>query len=192
MKLSKLLSVVPEKKVVGKEDPEITGVIYDPLRIKPGFLYVAINIYTQMDKIELPDGHPFVNDAIKAGAVAVLLQQDIPVPPGIVKILVPDSRLALAYIADLFYNRPSRDLKLIGITGTNGKTTTTHIIESILMTKYRMGLIGTLYYKVNNLICKSKDTTPEPPDLQEIFAAQPTVAGAAPTAAGTTAAGTPA
>jgi len=169
LKLSKLLSVLPDKKVFGKGDPEITGVIYDPLRIKPGFLYAAINIYTQMDKIELPDGHPFVNDAIKAGAVAVLLQQDMPVPPNIVKILVPDSRYALALIAAEFYHHPAKALKLIGITGTNGKTTTTHIIESILMTRYRMGLIGTLYYKINGRICLSKDTTPEPPDLEEIF-----------------------
>lgn len=170
MKLSELLSVVPEKTVSGNQNPEIKGVVYDPLRVKPGFLYVAINIYTQMDKIELPDGHPFVGDAIRAGSQAVLLQKDIPVPPDVVKIVVPDSRLALAQIAGKFYSHPSRKFKLVGITGTNGKTTTTHIVESILITRYRMGLIGTLYYKVNNNIYKSKDTTPEPPDLQEIFA----------------------
>ncbi|MBN1903079.1 UDP-N-acetylmuramoyl-L-alanyl-D-glutamate--2,6-diaminopimelate ligase [Candidatus Sumerlaeota bacterium] len=170
MKLSELLSVAPEKKVTGDQDPEINGVVYDPLRVKPGFLYAAINIYTQLDKIELPDGHPFVDDAIRAGACAVLLQNDKPVPSHIVKIVVPDSRLALALIAGKFYNHPSRRFKLIGITGTNGKTTTTHIVESILLTRYRMGLIGTLYYKINNKIYKSKDTTPEPPDLQEIYA----------------------
>lgn len=169
MKLSELLKVVPDKKVVGGNDPEIKGVVYDPLRVEEGFLYVAINIYTQMDKIELPDGHPFVDDAIKAGAVAVMLQEDKPVPPGIVKIIVPDSRLALAYVAAEFYGHPYKNFKLIGTTGTNGKTTTTHIIESILANRYRTGLIGTLYYKVNGKICKSKDTTPEPPDLQEVF-----------------------
>ncbi|HOE62933.1 MAG TPA: UDP-N-acetylmuramoyl-L-alanyl-D-glutamate--2,6-diaminopimelate ligase [Candidatus Sumerlaeota bacterium] len=169
MKLSKLLSVLADKKITGSQDPEIAGVVYDPLRVKPGFLYVAIDIYTQLDKIEIPDGHPFVNDAIKAGAVAVMLQNDMPVPDNIVKIVVPSSRRALALVAGEFYNHPSRKFKLIGITGTNGKTTTTHIIESIMMTKYRVGLIGTLYYKINGRICKSKDTTPEPPDLQEIF-----------------------
>ncbi len=169
MKLDELLSVVPEKNVTGNQNPEIKGVVYDPLRVKPGFLYVAINIYTQLDKIELPDGHPFVNDAIKAGAVAVLLQKDLPVPPHVVKIVVPDSRLALALVAGEFYRYPSRKFKLIGITGTNGKTTTAHIIESILMQRYRTGLIGTLYYKINGKIYHSKDTTPEPPDLQEIF-----------------------
>jgi len=170
MKLSALLSVLPEKKVFGNQDPEITGAVYDPLRVKPGFLYVAINIYTQMDKIEIPDGHVGVPAAIQAGAVAVVLQKDLPVPAGVAKIVVRDSRLALALLAAEFYRHPGKALKLIGVTGTNGKTTTTHVIESILMTKYRVGLMGTLYYKVNGHICQSKDTTPEPPDLEEILA----------------------
>lgn len=169
MKLSRLLSVLSEKTVTGAQDPEILGIVYDPLRVQHGFLYAAINIYTQLDKIELPDGHPFVNDAIKASAVAVILQQDMPVPPEVVKIVVPDSRLALALIAAEFYNHPASDFILIGITGTNGKTTTTHVIESLLMTRFRVGLIGTLYYKINGRICQSKDTTPEPPDLEDIF-----------------------
>lgn len=169
MKLHNLLAVLPEKKIIGDQNPEIKGVVYDPLRVHPGFLYVAINIYTQLDKIELPDGHPFVGKAIKAGATAVIVQDDVPVPKHIVKVLVPDSRLALALIAGEFYKHPANDFKLIGVTGTNGKTTTAHIIESILSRKYRTGLIGTLYYKINGKIFKSKDTTPEPPDLQEIF-----------------------
>lgn len=170
MKLIDLLNELPSKTIVG--DPseiDITGLVYDPLRVKPGFLYVAINIYTQLDKIEIPDGHDVVDDAIKNGAAAVVLQKDMDVPDSVVKIVVPDSRYALALLANKFYDYPSRDIRMIGITGTNGKTTTTHIVESILMQKYRVGLIGTLYYKINGKIHKSKDTTPEPPDLQEIF-----------------------
>ncbi|RME01890.1 MAG: UDP-N-acetylmuramoyl-L-alanyl-D-glutamate--2,6-diaminopimelate ligase, partial [Calditrichaeota bacterium] len=114
-------------------------------------------------------GHAVVNDAIANGAVAVVLDRDLPVPDSVVKILVPDSRYALALLANKFYNYPSRDIRMIGITGTNGKTTTTHIIDSIFSQKFRTGLIGTLYYKINGVIHKSKDTTPEPPDLQAIF-----------------------
>ncbi len=169
MKLSELLSVLPEKRIFGNKDPEITGLVYDPLRVTPGCLYVAINIYTQLDKIEIPDGHSVLPDAVRAGAVAVVLQQDQPVPEGVVKILVPDSRHALALLAVEFYRHPARSLHLIGVTGTNGKTTTTHVIESLLTTRYRVGLIGTLYYKINGRICDSKDTTPEPPDLAAIF-----------------------
>ncbi|MGC9364422.1 MAG: UDP-N-acetylmuramoyl-L-alanyl-D-glutamate--2,6-diaminopimelate ligase [Fidelibacterota bacterium] len=169
MKLEQLLNILPEKRVVGNRNPDIRGVVYDPLRVKTGFLYVAINIYTQLDKIELPDGHPFVGDAIKAGAVAVIVEKDVDVPENVAKIIVPDSRLALALVAGEFYRHPARSFNLIGITGTNGKTTTAHVVESLLSQKYRTGLIGTLYYKINGKIYQSKDTTPEPPDLQEIF-----------------------
>jgi len=170
MLLSELIKDLPEKKITGDVDNvEIKGVVYDPLRVEPGFLYIAINIYTQLDKVELPDGHPFVMDAINKGAVAVVLQRDMEVPEHITKIVVPDSRLALGIISNRFYGFPSRQFKLIGITGTNGKTTTTHIVESIFIQKYKIGLIGTLYYKLNGEIHKSKDTTPEPPDLQAIL-----------------------
>jgi UDP-N-acetylmuramoyl-L-alanyl-D-glutamate--2,6-diaminopimelate ligase len=169
MKLSQLLKHVPEAQITGDSDLDIQGVVYDPLRVKPGFLYVAINIYTQLDKIEIPDGHDKVQDAIAAGASAVMLQRDMSLPKNVTKILVPDSRHALALAANEFYGFPSRKMKMIGITGTNGKTTTTHIIEAILGQKYVTGLIGTLYYKVAGQIRKSKDTTPEPPDLMEIF-----------------------
>lgn len=170
MKLETLLAVVPEAQVLqGTLEKDITGVIYDPLRVKPGFLYVAINIYTQLDKIEIPDGHDVVDKAVAAGAVAVVVERDVAVPAHVTKILVPSSRAALARLAGEFYGHPSRKLRLIGVTGTNGKTTTTHIIESILAQRHRVGLMGTLYFKVAGQVRKSKDTTPEPPDLQEIF-----------------------
>jgi UDP-N-acetylmuramoyl-L-alanyl-D-glutamate--2,6-diaminopimelate ligase len=170
MRLTTLLDELKEKQVYGNVDGiDIKGIVYDPLRVRPGFLYVAINMYTQLDKIEIPDGHDRVPAAIDQGAVAVVLQHDMNIPDTVIKIIVPNSRYALALLANRFYEFPSRKLKMIGVTGTNGKTTTTHIIESILIQKYRVGLIGTLYYKLNGAIQKSKDTTPEPPDLQEIF-----------------------
>ncbi len=170
MNLQTLLDNLNDKQTQGNPaNIDIKGIAYDPLRIKPGFLYVAISMYTQLDKIELPDGHPFVMDAIRNGAVGVVLEKDMPVPESIVKIIVPDSRYALGMLASHFYGFPSRQFKLIAVTGTNGKTTTTHIVESILIQKFKIGLIGTLYYKLNGEIRKSKDTTPEPTDLQEIL-----------------------
>ncbi|MEE4310539.1 MAG: UDP-N-acetylmuramoyl-L-alanyl-D-glutamate--2,6-diaminopimelate ligase [candidate division KSB1 bacterium] len=170
MKLTELLAELPEKSIHGDaEDIDVSGIVYDPLRVKPGYLFVAINIYTQLNKIEIPDGHDVVAEAVKNGAAAVVLQKDMALPDNVVKIVVPESRYALAKLAGLFYGHPSNDFTMIGITGTNGKTTTTHIIESIFEQKFRTGLIGTLYYKINGTIFKSKDTTPEPPDLQEIF-----------------------
>lgn len=170
MKLSEILKVVPEKPVSrSTTDFEVKGVVYDPLRVQKDFIYVAINIYTQLDKIEIPDGHAKVYEAIKKGARVVVLQEDLEIPEGIVKIVVPDSRYTLGLLANEFYGHPSKTMKLIGITGTNGKTTTTHIVESIFIQNWKIGLIGTLYYKMNDVIHKSKDTTPEPTDLQEIF-----------------------
>jgi UDP-N-acetylmuramoyl-L-alanyl-D-glutamate--2,6-diaminopimelate ligase len=170
MKLTTLLDDLKETQIYGNpEGLEVKGIVYDPLRVKPGFLFVAINIYTQLNKIEIPEGHEKVQDAIAMGATAVVLQKNMDVPKHILKIIVPNSRYALALLANRFYNFPSKKMKMIGVTGTNGKTTTTHIIDSILAQKYRTGLIGTLYYKINGQIRKSKDTTPEPPDLQEIF-----------------------
>ncbi|HNW60062.1 MAG TPA: UDP-N-acetylmuramoyl-L-alanyl-D-glutamate--2,6-diaminopimelate ligase [bacterium] len=170
MELQLYLNDLPEKQVTGTPDGiEIKGVAYDPLRIEPGFIFVAINIYTQLDKIEIPDGHPRVADAVARGAVCVVVQQETEVPAGVVKVVVPDSRYALGLLANRFYGFPSEQIKLVGVTGTNGKTTTTHVMESIFSEPYRTGLIGTLYYKLNGEIRKSKDTTPEPPDLQAIL-----------------------
>jgi UDP-N-acetylmuramoyl-L-alanyl-D-glutamate--2,6-diaminopimelate ligase len=170
MKLNELLEELKEKTITGIIDEiDIQGIVYDPLRVKRDFMFVAINIYTQIDKIEIPDGHDKVNEAIKAGANVIVIQQDMDLPNSVVKIVVPDSRYALANLANKYYNFPSKKMKMIGITGTNGKTTTTHIVESILLQKNRAGISGTLNYKVNGKVYQSKDTTPEPPDLQEIF-----------------------
>lgn len=170
MLLKTLLDELKDKKIYGQMDGiDVKGIVYDPLRVEKDFMFVAINIYTQLDKIEIPEGHDKVNDAIAKGAAVVVLQKDMDVPDSVVKIVVPNSRYALALLANKFYNFPSKRMKMVGVTGTNGKTTTTHIIDSLLIQKYRTGIIGTLYYKINGQIKQSKDTTPEPPDLQDIF-----------------------
>lgn len=170
MLLKKLIEELTIKEIHGDiGEQEVSGIVYDPLRVKPGFLFVAIDLYTQMDKIEIADGHDKVNEAIDQGATVVILEKEMDIPASVVKIIVPDSRQALAQLANKFYDYPSRDIKMIGITGTNGKTITAHIVESIFMQKHRVGQIGTLYCKIAGDIYKSKDTTPEPPDLQQIL-----------------------
>ncbi len=171
MKLNELLKHLPVKSVQGNtENIEIAGICYDPLRVERNFLYAAINIYTQLDGIELPDGHPFVHDAIARGATCVVVERPVECPANIVQIVVPNSRVALSKLADEFYGSPAKKMRLLGVTGTNGKTTTTHILERIFAIEHRFGLIGSLYYKIDGVIHNSKDTTPEPPDLQAIFA----------------------
>ena len=129
---------------------------YDSRKVKPGDTFVAIPGLKQ-------DGVDFIPQAIANGAAMIVAEREVPVPAGIKFEKVPSARQALAYLSDKFYNHPSRKLKLIGITGTKGKTTTSYLIQSIINTAgYKCGLIGTI---------TSAMTTPESSDLQAELAA---------------------
>ncbi|MCK5204692.1 MAG: UDP-N-acetylmuramoyl-L-alanyl-D-glutamate--2,6-diaminopimelate ligase, partial [Desulfobacterales bacterium] len=120
-------------------DPEIKSVHYRAQDVRPGGLFVAIAGHTA-------DGHDFIDTAIKKGAVAVVSQREL--KSKILNIQVADTRQALADIAAGFYGRPSERLTVIGITGTNGKTTTAYLVESILQQAgYVVGVIGTINYR---------------------------------------------
>ncbi|MCX5750853.1 MAG: UDP-N-acetylmuramoyl-L-alanyl-D-glutamate--2,6-diaminopimelate ligase [Candidatus Saganbacteria bacterium] len=145
------------------EGVEIKGITYDSRQIKPGDLFVAI-------RGEKFDGYQFIQEAIKKGAVAIVSEMDFDSPPEVKKILVPDSRIALAQFSAQFYDYPSRKLTLIGITGTKGKTTTTYLIDSILRTAgYKTGFVTTIDCKVGDRTEGSKLTTPEASDLQSLL-----------------------
>ena len=132
---------------------EYAGIAYDSRKVKPGDVFVAIPGF----KV---DGADFVPQAIENGARTIVAEREIEVPAGIDFQRVPSARRALAHLADKFYGHPSRKLKLIGITGTNGKTTTAYLIESILRNAgHKVGLIGT--------VSEGPLTTPESLDLQQ-------------------------
>jgi UDP-N-acetylmuramoyl-L-alanyl-D-glutamate--2,6-diaminopimelate ligase len=151
-------------------DIDISGVAYDSRKVNEGYLFVAI-------KGERDDGHDFIRDAVKKGAVAVVhehdivefgmqkaeLNSEIPNPQSAITfIYVKNSRKALACIADNFYEKPSASLILIGVTGTNGKTTTTYILKSILEAwGKKVGLIGTIQYLIHEKVYPALHTTPE-------------------------------
>jgi len=151
---------------------DITGVAYDSRSIKKGYLFVAV-------KGEKKDGHNFVTEAIKKGASAVVSEREIistpPSVPGVpgpqpLYLTVANSRRALACIVNNFYERPSENLRLIGVTGTNGKTTTTHILKSILeKSGHTVGLIGTIHYMIRERSYPAVRTTPESPEFQELL-----------------------
>jgi UDP-N-acetylmuramoyl-L-alanyl-D-glutamate--2,6-diaminopimelate ligase len=114
------------------------------------------------------DGHQFAAEVVEQGAAAILAQKpldvDIPV------IVVPDTRRALAFVADRFYQHPTHHLRLVGVTGTNGKTTMTHLIEKIYEDKgKKTGRIGTMNIKIGDQLLETKHTTPESPELQHAF-----------------------
>ncbi|MGG3466573.1 UDP-N-acetylmuramoyl-L-alanyl-D-glutamate--2,6-diaminopimelate ligase [Neobacillus pocheonensis] len=161
MKLHKLLEnlhlLIPFKG----EDPEITSIENDNRKVQNGSLFICIKGYTV-------DGHDYAESAVKNGAAAILaerpLQLDVPV------IIVQDTTRAMAVLADAFYGQPTKKLHLIGITGTNGKTTTSHLIEKIFADKdKKTGLIGTMYTKIAEKKIETKNTTPESLTLQKTF-----------------------
>jgi UDP-N-acetylmuramoyl-L-alanyl-D-glutamate--2,6-diaminopimelate ligase len=143
------------------ENPEITSVENDNRKVQSGSLFICIKGYTV-------DGHDFADAAVKKGAVAILAEH--PLPLNVPVFVVKDTKRAMAVIAAGFYENPTKNLHLIGITGTNGKTTTSHLIEKILVDAgKKMGLIGTMYTKIGDEILETKNTTPESMTLQKIF-----------------------
>lgn len=170
MELTKLINHVKAIQVAGEvERKNVSSICYDSRKVKNGSLFVAIKGYSI-------DGHKFIPDAINKGAIAVIMEDpdalpdDIFIHEKVVKILVEESRQALAEISDAFFNKPSGKLKLIGITGTNGKTTTSFFIKSILETVgEKTGLIGTISNFIGEREIKTLLTTPESNDLNELF-----------------------
>lgn len=140
---------------------EITGITADSRKVKPGDLFICLRGFTV-------DGHAFAAKAVEQGAVAVLADCELEVPATVVR--VPDTRRAMAMIADLFYGSPTRELKVIGVTGTNGKTTTTNLIDKILRDyQKKTGLIGTIHMRIGDQVEEVKNTTPEALELQRSF-----------------------
>ena len=144
-------------------DPEITGLAYDSRQVKPGDLFFCVK------GLKL-DGHRYLPDAVARGAAAAVVEH--PVDPLPVPALeVESARAAMPKVAAAFYDYPSRKLALVGVTGTNGKTTTTYLVESIAKAAGRnTGVIGTLGARINDEEIPGERTTPESPDLQELLA----------------------
>ena len=100
----------------------------------------------------------------------IVTEQELTPPPGVTVVRVPDARLALAHLSAAFYRHPSRELALVGITGTNGKTTTTYLLEAILHTRgHRVGVVGTVNYRMGRRTWPAPVTTPESLDLQRLL-----------------------
>jgi UDP-N-acetylmuramoyl-L-alanyl-D-glutamate--2,6-diaminopimelate ligase len=154
MRLIELIEDIPNKW----NNVEIKGIAYDSRSVKKGYMFVARQGFTY-------DSHNYVQDAIKKGASALVLERDVAVNC-IPKIMVKDGRKALALFSNKFYKEPSRKLKVIGITGTNGKTTSALLIKSIYDNMgIKTGLIGTIEHWVGDKKLKACKTTPESLDL---------------------------
>jgi UDP-N-acetylmuramoyl-L-alanyl-D-glutamate--2,6-diaminopimelate ligase len=160
-----LLEALPDKTVLGTLPGTVTGIAYDSRKVAAGELFVAIPGFKQ-------DGRRFAGDAVGRGAVAVVAEGADPLPGGTVpRILVPSTREALARLADAYHGHPSRRLTMVAITGTNGKTTTSLLVEALLGAGGRpTGVIGTIQYRVGAEVEAASQTTPEALELQALLA----------------------
>ena len=162
MKLKELLTGLELLSATADLETEIAGVSYDSRKAGPGGLFVAMKGFAA-------DGHAFIPQAMAAGAAAVLCQT--PPGDGIPYVQVADPRRALAVVGANFFGHPSRDMTMVGITGTNGKTTTTYLLKAVLEARgEKVGLIGTNQNMIGQEVLPTERTTPESFELQRLFA----------------------
>lgn len=167
MTIAQLIARLPAStRVIGDSAREIASIEIDSRRVTPGALFVAL-------AGEHTDGHAFIQAAVHNGATAVLLEEAraLDVPDSVTAIAVPDSRRALSVVAAVFYGDPSRAVDVLGVTGTNGKTTTTRMIAAIVETSGRpCGVIGTVGAHFRDGSWTLAQTTPQPPELHGLLA----------------------
>jgi UDP-N-acetylmuramoyl-L-alanyl-D-glutamate--2,6-diaminopimelate ligase len=157
-----LLDVLADARIVGQLPQAVDAIVTDSRASAPGSLYVAL-------RGERVDGHAYASAAVAAGAVAVVAEYEIELD--VPQVIVGDTRVAISRLADAFYGHPSRALTVAGITGTNGKTTTTHLVRSILTAGGRAcGLIGTLGGSYGDRKWPLANTTPLALELHQLLA----------------------
>ena len=164
MKLSKLLERLEYSCLQGNLDKEITGIYNDSRKVTENSLFICI-------KGAVSDGHSYAAQVAEKGASVIVVQDPVEVSESVTVLQVEDSRYAMALIAAAWYDYPAEKLRVIGITGTKGKTTTTYMIRSILEAAgHKVGLIGTIEAIIGNKVIPACNTTPESMTVQEYFA----------------------
>ena len=162
----KLLDLIKELDIVninGNTDLEIDEIQHDSRKIEKNSLFVALEGFTV-------DGHKYITQAVDRGACAIIAKKKVNLNRDVTIIKVNDTRIALAKVASTFYDEPSKKLGIIGITGTNGKTTTTYLVDAVFKAEGKnVGIIGSIGNIINGKLYKSKNTTPESLELQKIL-----------------------
>jgi UDP-N-acetylmuramoyl-L-alanyl-D-glutamate--2,6-diaminopimelate ligase len=163
MQLKTLLPSIPVREIIGPADRAVESIAYDSRRVERDGLFVAL-------RGEKSDGHDFIGQAIEKGATVIVAER-AEQNSRTTFVVVENTRTAMADLAARFYNFPARKLKLAGVTGTNGKTTTTFLIKHICeKAGMRCGLLGTVRYEIGERVLPASRTTPESLDLQELLA----------------------
>lgn len=164
MKLTQLLERLEYEVINGQDDIEISDLINDSRKVGVGSVFVCISG-------AVSDGHAYVPEVAAKGAAAVIVEKDVEAPEGLTVIRVSDTRYALALMSAAYFGYPAEKLKVIGITGTKGKTTTTYMVKSILEgVGHKVGLIGTIEAIIGDKVIPASNTTPESYTIQKYFA----------------------
>lgn len=159
--LKDLVNQILEARLIGDSSIEITSIVSDSRKAKPGSLFVAITGYHL-------DGASFAENAVQAGAVAILTEKELDV--SVAQIIVPNLRKSMEVLVPYFFDYPGKEMRMIGVTGTNGKTTTVFLIHHLLMTAgINSGLIGTICSLIGDRRIDSVNTTPDIVDLQNLL-----------------------
>ncbi len=163
MKLEKLLERLEYRCLQGPMEVEVRDIVNDSRRAKDGSLFFCI-------RGAVTDGHKYAADVAAKGAKVLLVEEPVEVPEDVTVIQVADTRYAMAVISAAYYGYPAEQMKIIGITGTKGKTTTTYMVKSILESAgYKVGLIGTIEAIIGDTVIPADNTTPESITIQEYF-----------------------
>jgi UDP-N-acetylmuramyl-tripeptide synthetase len=158
--LEQLTALLANCEVRGNKNAVIKNIEHDSRKVTDGTLFVCLTGVHA-------DGHDFIEMAAKKGASAVLVEKDVSVPDGVARVLVPDVKAAMQKLVPFFYDYPSRSMRVIGITGTNGKTTTSYLVRAILRKQgYKVGVIGTINILIEDKVLPIHNTTPDVVDLQ--------------------------
>ncbi len=164
MRIKEFLTIEEVAAAAGNLDQEVNGLTYDSRKVSVGDIFFAV-------PGEKADGHDFIAEAVRRNAAAVVFSREGNWPRATASVRVKDVRRTMGLWAAHFFNQPSRGLKLVGVTGTNGKTTITYLVESMLKAAgMEPGVIGTINYRYRGHEVPSHQTTPESPDLEEMLA----------------------
>ena len=164
MNLKQLLEGISYEVQQGTADVEISDFQYDSRKVEKDGLFVCITGFQT-------DGHKYIPMALEKGAAALLCEHRVEnVPEGVTVLVTENNRIALALLSDHFYGHPSAEMNVIGVTGTNGKTSTTYLMKSILdRIGKKVGIIGTIENRIGDEVLKAERTTPESKELQALF-----------------------